>query len=72
MLHASHDPTTPPDQIASLIAEFDQHNVDWQLNYYAHHGHHFTDPEGDGYNKTADHRSWRAMLAFLAEKLNGV
>ncbi len=69
MLHASHDPTTPPEQIAALIDEFDTHKVDWQLNYYAHHGHSFTDPEQDGYNAVADRRSWNALLSFLAETL---
>jgi len=69
MLHASHDPTTPPEQISALIAELDTHNVDWQLNYYAHHGHHFSDPENDGYNPVADRRSWQALLGFLEETL---
>jgi dienelactone hydrolase len=70
MLHASHDPTTPPEQIDALVAELDTHNVDWQLNYYAHHGHHFTDPEHkSGYNPVADRRSWAAALHFLEEHL---
>ncbi len=69
MLHASHDPSTPPEQIAALVAEWDTHGVDWQLNYYAHHGHSFTDPEGSGYNRVADQRAWAALLLFLNEKL---
>ena len=69
MLHASHDPSTPPDQIAALIAELDTHHVDWQLNYYANHGHSFTDPEGSGYNPVADRRSWAVLLYFLNEQL---
>ncbi len=71
LLHASHDPTTPPDQISALIEELDTHNVDWQLNYYAQHGHSFTDPESSGYNAVADRRFWAALLHFLAEHLNG-
>ncbi len=69
ILHASNDPTTPPDQIAALVAELDSHQVDWQMNIYTHQGHSFTDSEGAGYNPVADRRSWAAQMLFLAEHL---
>lgn len=50
ILHASEDPTTPPDKIDALKRELDTHGVDWQMNTYTHRGHSFTDPEGAGYN----------------------
>jgi len=69
ILHASNDPTTPPDQIAALVHELDTHEVDWQMNLYTHQGHSFTDPEGAGFNPVADRRAWAAQMLFLAEHL---
>lgn len=50
--------------------------VDWAMNIYGHALHAFTNPEADklgfpgvAYQKTADERSWRAMLDLLEEKI---
>ena len=53
--------------------------ADWQMIVYGGAGHSFTNPAADGrmrpgfeYNKSADERSWRAMLDFFGEVLGPV
>jgi len=48
--------------------------VDWQIISYGGTVHSFTNPEagkvemaGLAYNKSADERSWKAMLTFFDE-----
>ena len=48
--------------------------ADWQFVQYGGAKHSFSNPEADkrgipalGYNRSADERSWKAMLAFFEE-----
>jgi dienelactone hydrolase len=76
ILHGADDPYSSPADIAALQDELRKTGADWQMNYYANAVHAFTDPEagndnskGGAYNKTADERSWKALLIFLKEIL---
>ena len=68
------DPIIPPDQRNAFEAEMTAAGVDWRMLTYGGAGHSFTNPEvnalgrpGFEYNKSADERSWRAMLDFFDE-----
>ncbi|MEO9591035.1 dienelactone hydrolase family protein [Rhodopirellula bahusiensis] len=72
--HGADDPFVPKADVESMIAEFDAHDVDWQMNVYADAVHSFTQPmagddnsKGAAYNKKADLRSWDAMRVFFHE-----
>lgn len=76
ILHGADDPYSSPADITALQEELRKTGADWQMNYYANAVHAFSDPEagndnskGAAYNKTADLRSWQALLAFLKEIL---
>jgi dienelactone hydrolase len=73
-LAGGDDPFVPPAQVGAFEDEMRKAGVDWQLNVYGGAKHSFTNPEADGYglpgaayDRKADHRSWEAMKAFLAE-----
>ncbi|KLU06932.1 dienelactone hydrolase [Rhodopirellula islandica] len=72
--HGADDPFVPEAEIEAMIAEFNEHDVDWQMNVYAHAVHSFTQPmagndnsKGAAYNEKADLRSWDAMRVFFHE-----
>jgi dienelactone hydrolase len=76
ILHGADDPYSSPADITALQEELRKTGADWQMNYYANAVHAFTDPaagsdnsKGAAYNKTADQRSWKALLLFLKEIL---
>jgi dienelactone hydrolase len=68
------DPIIPPDQRTAFEAEMTAAKVDWRVLVYGGAGHSFTNPDvgamgrpGFEYNKSADERSWRAMLDLFDE-----
>jgi dienelactone hydrolase len=67
------DPIIPPEQRLAFEEEMRAGGVDWQMNLHGGAVHSFTDPAADGsnpaikYDKTADERSWKAMLDLFAE-----
>lgn len=72
--HGWDDPLGPPDALVALAQELTKAGADWQIHAYGHAGHAFTDESrrnstvpGIAYEPRADHRSWRAMLDFLAD-----
>ncbi|MCC9658094.1 dienelactone hydrolase family protein [Rhodopirellula halodulae] len=74
LCHGADDPFVPEEDIKAMIAEFDEHEVDWQMNVYANAVHSFTQPmagndnsKGAAYNEKADMRSWDAMRVFFHE-----
>ena len=75
VLHGEDDPLVPPEQVAAFKAEMTEKQADWQLHAYGHTMHAFTRPQandpafGAVYNRSADERSWQAMLNFFEEVL---
>lgn len=74
VLHGADDPYVSEKEIKKFQQEMRDSKGDWQMNYYANAVHAFTDPsagndnsKGAAYNKTADERSWKALLDFLKE-----
>jgi dienelactone hydrolase len=68
------DPIIPPEQRAAFEAEMKAAGVDWRMTLYGGAGHSFTNPDADaigrpgfGYVRSADERSWRAMLDLFDE-----
>ncbi len=73
-LHGADDPFVPPAHVAAFQAEMRDAKVDWQLIAYGGAVHAFAVPgagndpsKGAAYQEKADHRSWQAMRALLAE-----
>jgi dienelactone hydrolase len=74
VLHGADDPYVPEKDVKQFQKEMRDGKADWQMVFYANAVHAFTDPaagtdnsKGTAYNKLADERSWKAMLAFLDE-----
>jgi dienelactone hydrolase len=70
------DPIIPPEQRAAFEQEMTAAKVDWRMILYGGAAHSFTNPAVDAignpalaYDKSADERSWRAMLDFFGETL---
>ena len=68
------DPIVPPEQRSAFEQEMTAAKADWRLTLFGGVGHSFTNPgvnalgrPGFEYNKTADERSWRAMLDLFDE-----
>ena len=68
------DPFIPVAQVNALADEMTKAGVDWQIISYGGAVHSFTNPDagkvgmpGIAYNKSADERSWKAMMAFFDE-----
>ncbi len=68
------DPFVPVAQVNALQEELTKAGVDWQVISYGGTVHSFTNPDADSvgmaglkYNKSADERSWQAMVAFFGE-----
>jgi dienelactone hydrolase len=73
--HGALDSFTPEETIAKFRKALDDAHVDYEIDYYAGAKHGFAVPEADkrgmpslGYNKKADERSWKRMLALFEEK----
>lgn len=70
----SDDPIIPPEQRAAFEAEMTAAKVDWRMILYGGRVHSFTNPAADAlgrpdlaYDRSADERSWRAMIDFFDE-----
>jgi dienelactone hydrolase len=68
------DPIIPPEQRVAFEQEMTGAGADWRMLLYGAVGHSFTNPAsnalgrpGFGYDKSADDRSWRAMLDLFNE-----
>lgn len=76
VLHGHDDPMGPVADVVNLEKELTEAGADWQVHVYGNTMHAFTNPQandpgfGTVYNATADSRSWRSLLNFLAEVLN--
>lgn len=72
-LQGYDDPMVPPEQINAFCEEMNNANVDWQIHWYGHTQHAFSNPlandkdMGTVYNAIAERRSMRAMTDFLNE-----
>ena len=75
VLHGEDDPLVPPEEVVAFKKEMADKQADWQLHAYGQTLHAFTRPEandpkfGAVYNRSADARSWQAMLNFFEEVL---
>lgn len=74
--NGADDPIVPAEQRRAFEQEMTAGNVDWRLYLHGGVGHAFTrrgsealGVPGFGYSKTADERSWRAMLELFSETL---
>lgn len=72
--HGADDPFVPAADIEAMKKELNAAGVDWQMIYYSHAVHSFTQPmagndnsRGAAYNERADKRSWNAMQSFFKE-----
>jgi dienelactone hydrolase len=68
------DPLIPVEQRTQFEEEMRKGGVDWRIILYGGTKHSFTNPDAGRlgwdaleYNKSADDRSWRAMLDFFTE-----
>jgi dienelactone hydrolase len=73
-LCGADDPYEKQEDMKAFEQELREANVDYEIVYYAHAQHAFTDPGVDAlnqpgakYNAAADKRSWQAMRDFFAE-----
>jgi dienelactone hydrolase len=69
----AEDPFIPAEQRRAFEEEMRGAGADWRVNLYGGAVHSFTNPDADGsnpalkYDRTADERSWRAMLDLFSE-----
>ena len=70
--HGAADRFETPEQIAAFQKAMEEKGVDWQMFYFGHAVHGFTNPDNDkfkipglGYDEKAARRSWVAMSAFF-------
>ncbi len=70
--HGAADTFESPAQIAAFQKGMDEKGVDWQMFYFGHAVHGFTNPGADAYkipglayDEKAARRSWVAMTAFF-------
>jgi dienelactone hydrolase len=68
------DPIIPPQQRLDFEKEMTAAGVDWRMILYGRAGHSFTNPlvdqlgrAGFAYDRSADQRSWRAMIDLFDE-----
>ncbi|HEX4138945.1 MAG TPA: dienelactone hydrolase family protein [Candidatus Methylacidiphilales bacterium] len=73
-LCGADDPFEKPGDMKAFEQQLRENNVDYQIVFYGHAVHAFTDPGVDAlnlpgakYNAAADKRSWQAMQDFFAE-----
>jgi dienelactone hydrolase len=73
-LCGADDPYEKPEDMKAFEQQLRENNVDYEITYYGHAQHAFTDPgvdalnqNGAKYNAPADRRSWQAMRDFFAE-----
>jgi dienelactone hydrolase len=73
-LHGGDDPFVKPEEVAGFEQEMRDAKADWQFIAYGNAVHSFTikdagddNSKGAAYNKSADMRSWIAMMDFFKE-----
>ena len=73
-LHGADDPYVPADEVKAFQEEMNKAKVDWQMVFYSHAVHSFTNPQagndnskGAAYNEEAARWSWLAMQDFFKE-----
>src|SRR5690606_2654579 len=74
ILHGTADPAAPMAQVAALAEALDGAGVPYRMELYGGARHAFTvwdvpETEATAYDPQADLASWRALLAFLDERL---
>ena len=76
--HGALDPHVPLADVTAFAGEMNGAGADWQLIMYGGAMHGFTHADarpgavpGVGYDEQADHRSFAAVRAFLAEAFGG-
>jgi dienelactone hydrolase len=72
--HGRDDKFIPSERIVAFQAGLDRAKADWEMTIYSGTRHGFTNPDAGGYgidnlayNKTADERSWAAMMRLFGE-----
>lgn len=75
--HGDADPLAPREQVIAFWDEMDRAGAHWHFHAYSGVRHGFTDPGSDargmaalGYDASADHQSWAAMLSLFEEVLS--
>lgn len=75
ILHGHQDPLVSDADIKHLQKELTDAKVDWQMHFYGHTQHAFTNPEANDlslglvFNALAERRAFQAMRDFFHEKL---
>lgn len=73
VLHGKEDPLVSQEDIERFQAEMTAAKVDWQMHFYSHTVHAFTNPaasdypEGLAFNEKASFRAWQSMRNFFGE-----
>ncbi len=74
VLHGAADPYEPAAEVAAFQQEMESSGADWQMVFYGHAVHAFSNPaagddpsRGAAYDARAAARSWEAMKSFFAE-----
>ena len=72
--HGRDDAFIPAERIVAFQAGLDRAKADWEMTIYSGTRHGFTNPDAGSYgmdnlayNKTADERSWAAMMQLFDE-----
>lgn len=67
--HPADDASVSKEDIENITKEMNEANADWQMIYYAHCKHTFTNPESKDYNEVMANRAWKHTLVFLEEMM---
>ena len=74
VLHGAADPYESSAEVAAFQKEMETAGADWQMMFYGHAVHSFSNPasgddpaKGAAYNEKAATRGWAAMQGFFAE-----
>lgn len=74
VLHGANDPLVTSEDIENLQKEMTEAEVDWQMNFYGHTSHAFTNPEAHDiqngliYQPRSCERAWWSMIHFFSER----
>jgi dienelactone hydrolase len=74
VLHGDADPMVPPEMVEAFEKEMKSAGADYTLVKYPGAVHAFTNPDADkagmngvSYDKSADEKSWAALMTFLGQ-----
>lgn len=73
ILQGYEDPFVSKEDINSTLNDFTEYGVDWQMNFYSHAMHAFTNPDANNpeagllFDPKANDRSWISMQNFFNE-----